>query len=468
MIVAIPPRDIVLDVFRLLGRTLAVTLIATAATAHANPRGLVPGGIDAAEPSVANARVDVVGTVDYDYEQDSSTIWRESVHDTNADPNSPLPTHRDLAFHQYKHTITPRIAIGIFHDTFFTAALPVVITQARELRLDQGVDRAGSSTVQDGLLPLAGFDARDPGTPTTGDLMFRGPDRHGLDQIQLGLGVAPMNQARDETKPTWKIGAELRLAIGPVMKFDPMAPGANTGVSAGVHELKLWTSFDRKLDWIEPWIEIFWQVPLTATKDSLFQDPGFGATNVSKSQTAGVEFGFEAYAIDNAADRNRISLDLGSRVVAHFEGRDYSEMWEVFASAGDSRGSGPLILDADPTKTGVQALSYPGISNIENYLETSAKLAIRAQIGPHVRFAVGTDIIWKTDHAISFADAGVDLPTCGTGQTTHCEQGANDVINAGTEEVNPLHVGKIDLVGHRYRSQDNFGVVIGVSGQILF
>jgi hypothetical protein len=451
-----------------LGRSIAVTLIVTAATAHANPASLVPGGVDAAAPNVSQSRVDVVGTVDYEYEQDSSTIWRENVRDPNADPNGPLPTHRDLAFHQYKHTLTPRLAVGIFHDTFFTAALPVVITQSRELRLDTGVDRAGSSSVIDGLIPMTGFDARDPSTPTTGDLMFRGPDRHGLDQIELGLGVAPMNQARDDTKPTWKIGAELRLAIGTVMKLDPTAPASNTGVSSGVHELKLWTSFDRKLDWVEPWVEIFWQVPLTSTKDSLFQDPGFGTTNVSKSQTAGVQFGLEAYAIDNAADRNRISLDLGTKVVAHFEGRDYSEMWEVFASAGDSRGAGPLILDADPTKSGIQALSYPGISNVENYLETTAKIAIRAEIGPHVRFWAGTDIIWKTDHAITFADAGVDLPTCGAAATTHCEQGANDVINPGTEEVNPLHAGVIDLVGHRYRSQDNFGIVIGVSGQVLF
>ena len=438
-----------------LGKALACVLV-VAATAHANPASLVPGGIDHGD------RIDAVGTIDYEYEQDSSTIWRESVHDTNADPNSPLPLHRDLAFHQFKHTLTPRLDVGLVRDTWFTVALPVTITQTRELRLDQGVDRTGSSTVVDGLLPAAGFDARDPSTPPTGDMMFRGVDRHGIDQVHLGLGVAPMNQHRDDTKPTWKLGAELRLAVGQVMKFDPSAPSANSGVSAGVHELKLWTSFDRKLDWIEPWFQIFWQVPLGSTSESLFQNPGFGATNTAKSQIAGVEFGFETYAIDNEADRNRISLDVGTKVVAHFEGRDYSEMWEVFA------GNPALALDADPTAMGVQPLAYPGISNIENYLETQAKIAIRAELGPHVRLSAGTDIIWKTDHSITFTDAGVDLPTCAAGQTSHCETMNNDVINPGTEEVNPLHNAKIDLVGHRYQSQDNFGIVIAVSGQVIF
>jgi len=76
--------------------------------------------------------------------------------------------------------------------------------------------------------------------------------------------------------------------------------------------------------------------------------------------------------------------------------------------------------------------------------------------------------VWKTDHVITFADAGVDLPTCGSGQTTHCETSNNDVINPGTVEVNPLHVGAIDLVGHRYHSEDNVGIVIGVAGQVIF
>ena len=86
---------------------------------------------------------------------------------------------------------------------------------------------ADGSFRTDGLLPAAGFDALDPGTAPAGDTMFRGVDRHGLDQIHLGLGVAPLNQNRDDTKPTWKLGAEFRFAIGQVMKFDPTTPGAN-------------------------------------------------------------------------------------------------------------------------------------------------------------------------------------------------------------------------------------------------
>ena len=69
--------------------------------------------------------------------------------------------------------------------------------------------------------------------------------------------------------------------------------------------------------------------------------------------------------------------------------------------------------------------------------------------------AVVGDLVWKTDHVITFADAGID-------------KNANDLIEPGTAEVNPLHVPLIDLVGHRYHSENNFGVVLGVQGQVLF
>ena len=434
-----------------------LAVLGLTADVRANPNSIVPGGADPdPDAGVGKKAVNVVAEIDYAYELFSSRIVRERVGDPNADPLGGVPTIRDLEFQQFRHTVTPRLQVGVFRNTFVSVALPIVINQARELRLGDGVDRAGSPSVVDGILPMQGFDANDPATPTSGDLMFRGPDRHGLDQVHLGLGAAFMDQLADPTKPTWKLGAELRLAVGEIMKFDPLAPEANKGVSRGVQELKLWTTFDRKLGWAEPWVELFWLVPLTAKSNSLFQDPGYGATNIKPSQQGGVAFGLELYAVDKREDETRISLDLGTRAVAHFEGREYTEMWEVFALAGDTRLGGPLILDANPLPGQDTPMSHPGISNIENYLELTSRFALRAQIGPHVRFAVMADLIWKTDHAISFADAGVD------------REDDNDLVNPGTDEVNPLHAPLIDLVGHRYISENGFDIVIGVQGMVLF
>ena len=82
-------------------------------------------------------------------------------------------------------------------------------------------------------------------------------------------------------------------------------------------------------------------------------------------------------------------------------------MWEPFASLAKPRGTGPLILDNDPTRDGIQALSHSGITNVENYLdgnEAASRCADRSAI-TSASPSTG-DVIWKTDHAITFADAG--------------------------------------------------------------
>ncbi len=430
-------------------------LAALAYIAHANPDGLVPSLAPPGQwgSAVQGSATDVFVGVDYDYEIDRASITREVVGNPATDPNGPVPTQKDLLFHQYRHTVTPRIQVGLLHDLWIYGALPIVIAQSRELKLDSGVDMASSSTVRDGIVPTP-FDANNPGTPPS-DALFRGPDRHGLDQIHLGFGVAPMNQHRDDTKPVWKIGAEMRIPIGRVQRFDPSAPGDNTAVGTGAYELRVWTTFDRRLGWAEPWVEFWWQTPVGYTDASPFKDPfggRFGETNTGKQQQAGVAGGFEAYAIDDA-DHNRISLDLGGRAIAHFEGRDYSEIWEALSYAGT--GSGPLVLNGDPTSMTPVPFNHPGISNLENYLETAVRVAVRGELGTRVRFAVLGDVVWKTDHILTFADAGVD-------------RSGNDLVDPGTTEVNPLHSDKIDLVGHRYHSVDNFGVIIGVQGMVLF
>ena len=426
-------------------------LVALAYVARANPDGLVPSLAPPGQwgSSVQGSATDVFVHVDYEYEVDRASITREHVGDPSTPTTAPLPTQKDLLYHQYKHTITPKVEVGLLFDTWVYAALPIVIAQSSELKLDSGVTMGTSSTVADGLVP-APFDANAPMTPPPADILFRGRDRHGLDQLHLGLGVAPLNQHRDDTKPVWKIGAEIRIPVGKVARFDPSAPMDNTAVGTGAYEMRLWTTFDRRLGWAEPWVEMWWQTPVAYNDASLFKNPGFGATNTGKQQQAGVSGGFEAYAIDDA-DHNRISLELGGRAIAHFEGRDYSELWEVLSYAG----TGPLLLDGDPTTPGVQPFNHPGISNVENYLETAAHLALRGELGTRVRFAVLGDVVWKTDHVITFADAGVD-------------RSGNNLVDPGTDEVNPLHSDKIDLVGHRYHSTDNFGVIIGVQGMVLF
>jgi hypothetical protein len=63
----------------------------------------------------------------------------------------------------------------------------------------------------------------------------RSTTRSGLDQLWISLSWAPMNQARDDTKPTWILTAEFRPSIGKLMKFNSMSPTSEAGVSTGVN-----------------------------------------------------------------------------------------------------------------------------------------------------------------------------------------------------------------------------------------
>lgn len=447
-----------------MSRTLAVVLalvVAVRTAAHGNPAGDVTGR--SGRGLADEVRLDA----DYDYEIDSAAIAREHAGAPGSDPLGPLPTRRELEFHGSRHLITPRVELGVYRDLWLSFAAPIVLAQSAEIDLAGGVDRTTASTFADGILPATGFDARTPASRPAGDLVFHGVDRSGVPELRGGVGLAVMNQARDDTQPTWKLGADLHLAIGRVMRFDAVNPDRETGVSTGVHELRLWTSIDRRLRYFEGWFEASYQVPIYTRSSALYQNPGFGATSVDPAPTASADFGLEGYVTGEPSSGRRFSVELGSRITAHFEGRGYSEMWEVFAFAGDRRTAGPLVLDADPVTPGTQELSHPGVTNIENYLEIAARLALRARLGPRVSLAATGQLIWRTDHAISFATAGVDLPTCPTG-APRCETDDNGLVNPGSQEVNPLHVRKIDLVGHRYHAEAGRGYVLGLEARLAF
>lgn len=456
---------------------IAVVAIAVAAPgrAHAGPYSVVPSAADPGDP------IDLNFHLDYEYDIERATIRRERVGSTT-DPTAPIPELKDLIFRGSRHVLTPALELGVFHDLWLSMKLPIVIRQTHDLLYDQRstpcsfvdpgstcVNATNSTTVGDGLLQPGGFDAGDPaGFAVDDDNVFRGPARKGLDVIWVGAGVAPMNQARDDTKPTWKITAELAIPIAKAAKLDRDDPESNTSVGTGVYSIRVSTSVARRIGWAEPFVALSWEAPFKAKDDSPFKDPGFGARRTLPQQQAKVHFGFEAILVDRPIDATRVGLELSSTINARFEGRAYTPMWEVFAYAGDVRHGGPLVLDADPITAGQQAVDHPGITDVENYLELGATAAVRAQIGRTVHLAALVSIATASQHVITFDDAGKDKPTCSATRTTGCETDSNDLVTPGTDEVNPLHVPLIDLVGHRYVADDNLAIAIGAQATVLF
>jgi hypothetical protein len=426
---------------------------------------------------------DVHLSLDYQLDVHRAAIRREHVGRAGTDPTDPIPVEDDLVFQGTRHTIVPKLELGLFHDVSFAAALPLVLSDNRSLELDQRdspctfdipgatcVSRTSSSTLRDGLLPAAGYDGQNGGIgfAATDPTVFRSPTRKGVDQLHLGLTWAPMNQHRDDTKPTWKLGAEFRIAVGKVAAINRATPDQSTGVGRGVHELRLWTTVARRIGWAEPFFEAWWTAPIAIKDGSPFADPGFGARSTAPSQHGGTRFGFEAYAVDQGDDGARLSLELSAHLEGHFEGREPTEMWEVFALAGDVTSAGPLVLDSDPTRMGIQSLDHPGITTVENYADLGARAAGRITVSDRFRITGSFEMLAQTEHVITFTDAGVDLPDCKAAANPSCEIDSNELVTPGTNEVNPLHVPLIDLIGHRYHVDDSLDYVVGVNAQLLF
>lgn len=466
-------------------RTCIISTAALAGLCGIAPPVLAGSPTEVVSAFEADDRFDLNLTLDYGFEVHRAGIRREQSGFPGTGAEDPTPLVKDLYYEGSRHTLTPRLELGVLPGLAFTAALPVVLHDSRSLSLDQRdspcvfpgsgelptcIDRTNSSTIQDGLLPVNGFDAQNPGGPgfTDGAMLFRGPGRAGLDQLHLGLVWAAMDQAKDDTKPTWKLGAEARLAVGAPMKLDRANPDQETGVGRGLHELRLWTSFARQFSWTAPYVEIWWMGPFAVSGDSAFTELNFGQLHPGAQQQGGTRFGLDSTVWQRPEAGQRVSVNASALLEARFEGRAYTEIWEMLQYAGTAGSGGPLVLDANPTQAGRQELTHPGVTQVENHLRFGGMLGVDARIRPNAQVGLGFDLVYTQPHVITFSDAGNDLPTCSATVTTGCEADSNGVVNSNTEEVNPGHVPLIDVVGQRYRAAEGFDYVLRVEARILF
>jgi hypothetical protein len=464
---------------------------------------LLPGEAHAAEGTeLASAMdeddpFDLFITVDYTYEAKRAAIKREYAGLPGSTVDGAMPIVKDLLFFEDRHTITPRVQVGLFHDLELHAALPIVLNDSRHYDFDQRetncdftgddancINEGNSSTFRDGLLGIGtngnmGYDANDPTTNFSvgGKRVFNGVDRSGLDQIFLGIGWAPLNQERDDTKPTWALDAEFRLAIGAPMRFDRMNPSSESSVGRGLNEVRLSTSMSKKTAWAEPFVTFYWQAPLpsdgstpptspTNKADTQFWNVGFGQDSTAAQQLAGTTFGFNGIPWQNPKQKQFIEIEVRGKAEAHFEGRGYSEMWEIFALGGDvtTNPDAPLAVDLDPTSSNDARVPHPGVTTIENYLTFGGRLGLRGQMGDRAKFNASFELDYDQSHRISWTDAGKEIAGCGPG----CAAPDDHVVTPGTREVNPLFSRTIDLPGRRYLVDESVTYALMLSGTLMF
>jgi hypothetical protein len=407
-------------------------------------------------PNVFDIRI----RMGYSHFEKRASIKRESI---GAPTQDTVNVFKDLYYQQSRDTIKPRVEIGLWHDLMVHLEMPIVIGETSLITYDQTlgdscvyppqanptcVNATNSTTVRDGLVPMAGFDATNGGMPLSGNQLFRGANRgakygsglDGFDTLNIGLTWGALSQQRDRSKPNWIVGFEAQVSIGNIKQFDRAMADANHAVSEGVHRFLFKTSLSRRFRFFEPYWSLWYMLPV-ARGDSLFKDYGPAVKVKLPQMQAGTVFGTDIVPYERKDKSYRVALDLRGRVEAHFKGRGYSEIWEMLASASPlacdmSTSSFNPACDSSQTTNLYQGRAFTGLTTISDYATIGADIAIQAQIGRYFRIRSGFEYSHDEAHFITGDDIGTPMNPTGR------------VMSA--QEFNPAYRAIIDQVGRRF------------------
>lgn len=405
---------------------------------------------------------------------------------------------RDLIYRQFRHTVTPTIEIGLWHDLSVYVTVPIVVSDNRNYEFDQEegsdcifpegpnsgydpgtatcVNKTNSTSIRDGIVPRDGFDAFESGSPYAQftdletERIFRSPTRRGIDQLHVGMKIGILSQARKSHLPNWLLGLEGRFAVGKPMTMSRAIqiddPAGNHRVGRGMHELGVWTALSRRYRFLDPFFGAHWRYAFRAG-NTQFENLSSSQGSVNPQSEAGAYFGAEIVPWENKDQQKKFSIILSGSAVLHYNGRGYSEIWELLADSpamvGDpSPGSGDTCSRSaamahaaanpmDPSgyldAAGGDCVAFNGITTLQDYGTFGLNAALNFHMGPYARLNLGTQMTTDTRHFVTDATRGD-----GT------QAGDPDVVDPDTRDVNPLHREVVDSVGRRYAVDDVFNV----------
>lgn len=356
---------------------------------------------------------------------------------------------------RFQHIMHFDLAVGLYHDLELALNLPVIIADQTSLDIDTNVLELPFST-------------------------FKGSKRTGLGNVGLGIRWAPYSYARDKKYPTWLLGIMFRIPSGQV------ATAGNKAVGDGVFRVDVNTAISRRVYWwLEPYFDLHGSLVGTTTKKSPFADRGIedAQTLVTPGHSIGLKLGTEFIPWEVESEGRHFSIDLGVGLDYVFEGREYTELFELLGgqagTCGASNGCSPFTysrgvkgekdrliqqyqsgdITGDEYNAAIQNIDKDvaagvyditdGITDVEHYGIYSGWLGFHLQ--PIRYFALGANFsfAYRQPHFITFADPGkdsaVDLDGVVTGYNSQKEN-----------EYNPVYLEEVDKPGNRMKLDQPF------------
>jgi hypothetical protein len=410
--------------------------------------------------------------------------------------------------------LIPRLDIGIYKDLALYTRIPIILDNARRIdSLDGSADNQGA-VLDAGINPLTGQREQIFTLP------FKAPDRSGLEYVALGLDYAIFNQARDLTKPTWVLGAEVRITGGEPMhacrvegeddekcfqpgdvnqdgEFNPTSPRPNAseaelearnageereaGVTRGTVALDVHTLISKRLKYIEPYGGLTALFEFQQAEGADYGSTDLEGALVNHPPIVGtVLVGMMIHPWENREAFGRLTIDLRFQGEYHSEGRDYSELFDAIGSSSARTLRTPewaRFKDACPgsdctpksiVDEGSERSYVTGLSVVEPYGSYRAAGSVTWRAGEYVKLNAGLGLRFDQAHGISHDQpCNPDLKDdIGKSGPCHSELGGGSIQATGVP--NPAYRPVVNAIGRRFYVDESITYEVFASGTFMF
>lgn len=415
-------------------------------------------------------------------------------------------TARRLSVGQFVETtskLEPRIDLGLFRDLALYTRMPVILDNARRIDDPDG----GSSAAA-----LAGA----PGQPALFGLPFKSPDRSGLEYLAIGLELGVLNQARDQTKPTWTFGAETRISIGEPMhacnatanpecahpgdinrdgKFSEDVTSStglalesnaigerDAGVTRGTIGLEVHSLMSKRIKYIEPYGGFSALVEFQQSASDYGATDFQGALVNHPPLVGKVTLGLMVIPWENRERFGRLTLDFRFDGSYHSEGRDYSELFDALGSSSEGTLRAPkwarftgnpdcnVSSGADCPRSivdlGSEKTYFTGLSVTEAFGSYRAAGAATWRASEHFKLNAGVALNFDQAHGISHDQPCNPNFKDDLGKSGPCHSGTQ--TRTATGIPNPGYRPTINAVGRRFYVDESMTFEVFARGSVMF
>lgn len=306
---------------------------------------------DVADAADGDDPIDVHVELKFDLLRHTALITRENTQPPPDDPNGKPRTAdvKELEWERLRLRLRPRLEVGVFHDLALFTEWPIVLSDTQNTRFAEGTNAGNSTLVRDqspntpptvdGWPETEGAGNNNPeiqdgtyGFPANaynawrldGQGNFTGT-RAGLDNPKFGIKWSPLNNERDETKPTVTLTTDYTAPFFSQMNptgdtLDASSPGP---VTDGLHKFHFSVGMSKRFLIFDPYFQVDYTIPFVgnATPEVLGHQP---------RQFGGFIGGVEIVPYEDKKLKQKLAFELQGSATYFSEGRDYSEISDLF------------------------------------------------------------------------------------------------------------------------------------------